>query len=72
MIDSPGFGNTTDIRLWLQDITDELLNRMREYKEAMEFVDANKDWEEDFQRKRREKEKVEDRRVHVFFYFFDG
>jgi septin family protein len=70
LIDSPGYGDKSDIKEWRKSISDELASRM--YKYRQERLSVSKDYANDDRKRGAEWAKIPDSRVHLIFYFFDG
>lgn len=70
MIDSPGYGDKTDIGAWRNMISSELVRRMDVYRNDM--LEIKKAYKHDLQKMGQAERNVTDNRIHLVFYFFDG
>lgn len=69
MIDSPGYGDKTDIKDWRKSIIGLMKDKLVQFRSKEDEIDK-RDWRPE--KKRREKNKLTDERVHALLFFFDG
>ena len=70
VVDSAGHGNYTDISEWRESIKTEIIERMESYKTDCDAVELRHMGDD--QKISREKKMVDDKRIHLMLYFFEG